>query len=181
MELVEKLLPTGNWRYPIILLFILIAAFPNTRKAWYEFKHRQAQLDHLKQRLEIAKLRCEIEALVKQHGLSVPQEVSQEAPSPVSKAQASQPMPESISLTRSEQFVWGLLGAVFPIFLSLIQRGFSLGIPSLSSSFIVIAAFSTLLGGLWAIALDSRSPWLAMYNGVTFPVLFGWLSHSVVS
>jgi hypothetical protein len=80
-------------------------------------------------------------------------------------------------LGRSGQFLWGLAGAVFPPLIRAFDA-VTLGaeIPHLGRAFLLLS----IGGGLWSHAMGSEKPWKALYNGATFPLVFGYLAHVAV-
>ncbi|HEV7508639.1 MAG TPA: hypothetical protein VGS07_27415 [Thermoanaerobaculia bacterium] len=84
-------------------------------------------------------------------------------------------------LGRLGQFGWGLAGAVSP---SLIRAFSSLSpeseIPHLGWAYIIVTVGVFGFGGVWSIAMGSDKFWKAMYNGATFPLVFGYLSHVTI-
>jgi hypothetical protein len=46
---------------------------------------------------------------------------------------------------------------------------------------IIIALGFFTVAGLWSVAMSSEKAWKAMYNGATFPLVFGYLSHVITS
>lgn len=149
------------------MAFLLIAAYPQVRKAWHEVKYSQAWLENFKQRLEIAKLQCEIDVLVKQHGLAKPKELLE----PI--GETATPLATD-GLSRSKQFTYGLAGAALPFLLRLLQHD----APAPSATFILFSLAVLLGGGLWAVTMESRTPWVAIYTGVSFPLIFSYLTTS---
>jgi len=53
--------------------------------------------------------------------------------------------------------------------------------PHLGVAFVVLSLGVFLGGGLWSHAMGSEKPWKALYNGATFPLVFGYLAHVAVS
>ena len=85
-------------------------------------------------------------------------------------------------LGRSGQFLWGLAGAVFPPLIrafDTVTPGTPM--PHLGVAFVVLSLGVFLGGGLWSHAMGSEKPWKALYNGATFPLVFGYLAHVAVS
>jgi hypothetical protein len=117
--LFEHLPPGAAWTLAVASLLIVVA--PSGVKlwdAWRDTRSGRRTLEEEKQRLELLKLRCEIEALVKQHQLSVGREISA-APAPVpgpagAAAAAPAPLlipspaaaPPSPSLARPRRWAW---------------------------------------------------------------------------
>jgi hypothetical protein len=86
--------------------------------------------------------------------------------------------PADEHLGRLGQFGWGLAGAIFPPLI----RAFDAvtpeaEIPHLGLAFLLLSAAVFLGGGIWSHAMGSEKPWKAMYNGATFPLVFGYLAH----
>ena len=90
------------------------------------------------------------------------------------------PVPDE-HLGRLGQFCWGLAGAVSP---ALIRALASLSpeseIPHLGLAYIIVTLGVFAFGGMWSIAMGSDKYWKAMYNGATFPLVFGYLSHVTI-
>jgi hypothetical protein len=86
-----------------------------------------------------------------------------------------------VALGRSGQFLWGLAGAAFPPLIRAFNA-VTLGddIPHLGWAFILLSLGVFLGGGLWSHAMGSEKPWKALYNGATFPLVFGYLAHVAV-
>ncbi len=84
-------------------------------------------------------------------------------------------------LSRSVQFLWGLAGSVFP---PLIHAYDTVKpdseFPHLGAAFIVVGLLFLMSGGLWSMAMGSEKPWKAIYNGATFPLVFGYLAHAAL-
>jgi hypothetical protein len=84
-------------------------------------------------------------------------------------------------LGRLGQFLWGLAGAAFPPLIrafNAVTPGAE--IPHLGLAFILLSFGVFLGGGLWSHAMGSEKPWKALYNGATFPLVFGYLAHVAV-
>ena len=84
-------------------------------------------------------------------------------------------------LGRSGQFLWGLAGAVFPPLIrafDAVTPGTPM--PHLGVAFLGLSLGVFLGGGLWSHAMGSEKPWKALYNGATFPLVFGYLAHVAV-
>jgi hypothetical protein len=81
-------------------------------------------------------------------------------------------------LSLKGQFVWGAIGAGFPPLIKaweetkpadpILPRGWK---------FILLTALILIAGGLWSRAMESHKEWKAIYNGATFPLVFGFLAH----
>jgi hypothetical protein len=84
-------------------------------------------------------------------------------------------------LGRSGQFLWGLAGAAFPPLIRAFDAvAPGTEIPHLGWAFILLSLGVFLGGGLWSHAMGSEKPWKALYNGATFPLVFGYLAHVAV-
>jgi hypothetical protein len=81
-------------------------------------------------------------------------------------------------LGQSAQFLWGLAGSVFPPLIRAFNAvDLSTDIPHIGTGFIVLALAIFIGGGLWSLAMGSDKAWKAVYNGATFPLVFGYLTH----
>jgi vacuolar-type H+-ATPase subunit I/STV1 len=84
-------------------------------------------------------------------------------------------------LSRLGQFSWGLAGAVFPPMIRAFNSVYpGAEIPHLGWAFILLSLGVFVGGGLWSQAMGSEKPWKALYNGATFPLVFGYLAHVTV-
>lgn len=120
MDEFVKLLPSlPQWlSIPLILLTVVAVVWPKVVQTVREGGKQRRAYELEKQRLELLRLRYEIEVLRKQHGLLeiLPEvTVSETAP-----AIASVPQNDIPPLGSFQRFLYGALGAVVPIVLQLV-------------------------------------------------------------
>jgi len=76
------------------------------------------------------------------------------------------------------QFVWGAVGAGFPPLIKAWEEVRPADpIFPLGWRFILLTVLILVAGGLWSRAMESHKEWKAIYNGATFPLVFGFLAH----
>jgi hypothetical protein len=179
-KLLEHILPTGAWRYPFVIVIVVVWVFPAARKLWLEMRHGRARLDLLKTRLDLAKAILDLRSALKADpALTIPSDllVFDELRLPEALRTPTTGTREP-SLSPWLRLSLGFLGAITPFALRFLSALTSPAHSLASGLGVLLAAVVTgLVGAAWAYAIEDHRPWKVFFAGLTFPLVLSYLVH----